>query len=137
MRDNYIQCPFCGAINIWDPEISKFICWNKKCSKKIPVPIQLILTTQKSILHFILRKDSLISKYYENGSMDDLDKNIAMVVQNPQNPSVWGLRNLTEITWQATMPDGKIQDVPPQRAIPLVPGTKFTMGSIGKGEIQG
>ena len=61
---------------------------------------------------------------------------MAMVVQNPQNLSVWGLRNLTGTPWQATMLDGKVQEVPPQRAIPLVPGIKITL-ECGKGEIQG
>jgi len=137
MIDNIIECPSCKASIVWDSGISKFICWNKKCGKDVPIPPRLILKTQKGVLSFILKKDTVISKYYEKGSIDDLDQIIAKVVQNPQNPSVWGLRNLTETTWQATMPDGKIQDVPPQRAVPLVPGTKFTMGSIGKGEIQG
>lgn len=137
MKDNIIECPSCGAQNIWDPEISKFTCWNEKCGKNIPIPLRLILTTQKGAFSFILKRDSVISKYYENGSMEELEHNMAMIVQNPQNPSVWGLRNLTETPWQATMPEGKIQEVPPQRAVPLVPGTKFTMGIIGKGEIIG
>lgn len=136
MKDNVIGCPSCGANNIWDPAISKFTCWNKNCGKQIPLPPRLILTTQKGAFSFILKRDSVISKYYENGSMEDLKHNIAVVVQNPQNPSVWGLRNLTGASWQATMLDGKVQEVPPQRAVPLVAGIKFDMG-YGKGEIQG
>jgi hypothetical protein len=94
------------------------------------------LTTRKGIFSFILKKDSVISEYYENGSMEDLNHNIAMVVQNPQNPAVWGIRNLTGTPWQATMPDGKVQEAPPQRAVPLVPNVRIAM-PFGKGEIQG
>ena len=136
MKDNVIGCPSCGAVNNWDPGISKFTCWNKNCGKQIPLPPRFILTTQKGTFSFILKRDSVISKYYEKGSMEELADNIAMVVQNPQDQAVWGLRNLTETPWQAIMLDGKVQEVPPQRAVPLVPGTKITM-SFGKGEIQG
>jgi len=136
MRDNVIGCPACNARNIWDPAISKFNCWNMNCGKQIPIPPRLILKTQKGTFSFILRRDTVISKYYEKGSMEDIDHFIAKVVQSPQNPSVWGIRNLTEMQWQATMLDNKVQEVPPQRAVPLVPGTKITM-PFGKGEIQG
>jgi hypothetical protein len=136
MKDNVIECQYCGADNIWDPAISKFTCWNRTCGKQIPLPPRFILTTQKGIFSFILKRDSVISAYYQNGSMEDLNHNISMVAQNPQNPSVWGLRNLTETPWQVIMIDGKIKEVAPQRAVPLVPGATITM-PFGKGEIQG
>jgi len=136
MKDNVIKCPSCGAENIWDNGISKFTCWYKNCGKQIPLPPRVILTTQKGTSSLILKRDSVISKYYEKGSMEELENKIAMVVQNPQNPSIWGLRNLTKSTWQATMLDGKVQKVQPERAVPLTPGIKFDMG-CGKGEIQG
>jgi hypothetical protein len=53
---------------------------------------------------------------------------IGEIVQNPQNPKVWGIRNLTEKAWTAKFPDGSLKPVEPQRAAPLKLGLKLSIG---------
>jgi hypothetical protein len=50
------------------------------------------------------------------------------VVQNPNNPDIWGIRNLTETQWTATFSEGKTKIIEPQRAAPLNLGLKLNMG---------
>jgi hypothetical protein len=42
----------------------------------------------------------------------DFDEPIAKVSQKPDDPSVWGPRNLTQDKWTFTRPDGTTADVP-------------------------
>ena len=44
---------------------------------------------------------------------------VAEVVRNPQDPSVIGLKNLTDKTWRAVMPDGANRVIEPSRSLRL------------------
>ena len=44
---------------------------------------------------------------------------LAVVQRHPQNPSVWGLKNLSPVKWVITAPDGAIRDVEPGRSVTL------------------
>jgi hypothetical protein len=53
---------------------------------------------------------------------------IGQIRQNPDNPQIWGLCNLTATPWTATAPDGRTVEVPPQKSVPLAPGLKMNIG---------
>ncbi len=55
---------------------------------------------------------------------------VGQVVQNPQNPDIWGIRNLTATQWTAHFPNGEIKEVPPQRAAPLHGEMRLDMGGV-------
>ena len=52
---------------------------------------------------------------------------LGQVVQNPANPQVWGIKNLTQSPWSAVLPDGTAKEYPPQIAVPLNPGMKLNI----------
>ena len=52
---------------------------------------------------------------------------LGQVVQNPADPQVFGLRNLTTAPWSVTFADGTMQEVPPQRAVPINLGLKLNI----------
>jgi hypothetical protein len=58
------------------------------------------------------------------------------VVRNPNDPHVLGLKNLTALTWSATMPDGASRRVDAGRSLRLEPGTRIDFGGMS-GEIAG
>ncbi len=53
---------------------------------------------------------------------------IGQTKQNPNNPDVWGLCNLTETPWSATAFDGQTIEIPPQKSVPLANGLKLNLG---------
>ena len=50
--------------------------------------------------------------------------------QNPNNPVIWGLCNLTSTPWTATAADGKTVEVPSQKSVPLAAGLKLNIGGM-------
>ena len=49
------------------------------------------------------------------------------VVQNPADPHILGIRNLTPAPWSATFPDGTMKEVPPQIAVPINLGLQLNI----------
>ena len=65
----------------------------------------------------------------------DLSQPLAAVQQHPQNPNLWGLKNLTTAKWVITTTDGTIHDVEPGRSAGLAVGVKINFGHV-EGEIR-
>ena len=50
------------------------------------------------------------------------------VVRNKLNPSLWGLKNLTDEVWLCTLPNGQQKEIPPNSAAPIFNATKIDIG---------
>jgi len=55
---------------------------------------------------------------------------IGQVVRNPADPSIWGIRNLSQAPWRVTFPDGRTLEIPPGKSVPLNKGTRIDLGGI-------
>jgi hypothetical protein len=64
----------------------------------------------------------------------DFSRAVAAVTRHPSDPSVWGLKNLSDGTWSTTNRNGEIKDVSPGRSVTLAVGTRINFGHI-EGEI--
>jgi hypothetical protein len=64
------------------------------------------------------------------GYEDQIADILGEVTQNPSNPNVWGIRNLTGTPWVATSLDGKTVEVAPQKAVPLNAGLKLNISGV-------
>jgi hypothetical protein len=60
---------------------------------------------------------------------------VAEVVPNPQDPTVMGLKNLSQQAWVATLAQGGQRQVEGGRSIRLAAGTKIDFGTV-QGEVQ-
>lgn len=60
---------------------------------------------------------------------------VAEVNRHPQNPSIFGLKNLTNQSWRAVTPDGAERVIDPGRSVRLDAGTRIDFGSVS-GEIR-
>lgn len=58
------------------------------------------------------------------------------VVRNKLNPSLWGLKNLSDDPWQCTLPNGQEKEIPPGSAVPIFNGTGLVIDGV-PGEING
>jgi hypothetical protein len=51
-------------------------------------------------------------------------------VPHPTSPERFGLKNLTEVPWSVTMPDGVQYTVGPRQAVELVEGTAINTPTV-------
>jgi eukaryotic-like serine/threonine-protein kinase len=65
----------------------------------------------------------------------DFSKSVATVTQHPHDPSIWGIKNLSQEKWVCTTADGRAKDVEPGRSVMMAVGTKIDFGKA-EGEIR-
>ncbi len=129
-RDSILYCSGCQAENFHDAELLRAAgsqqCWS--CSKALILPPRIRIGSDIVLLN---RDTRLFSHHI--GQPGATDEAIAEVVQNPQNASLFGLKNLTIEAWTVTKPDGSIVDVAPGRTAPIIQGNKINFGpTIGE-----
>lgn len=84
----------------------------------------------------MLNADSkLYAHHTESGRSYDFSKVVAEVVRHPKDPNVWGLKNLSGEKWVATLTNGAVSDVVPDRSVPLAINTRINFGQT-EGEIR-
>ena len=130
LEDGVVRCPGCRAVNLWEPGMSALTCWNEKCRTAIAIPPRLVFSLPGGTHHLLLTRDSRMLRRHidPTGPEDQASSVIGELRQNPNNPQVWGLCNLTATPWTATADDGRAVEVPPQKSVPLAAGLKVNIG---------
>jgi hypothetical protein len=77
----------------------------------------------------MLRKDTLLYSHQIYNSQKT-DVVVGRVTQNPKNPTLWGIRNESEMTWTYIKPDGKHIPVPIGKNASIARGVKIDFGGI-------
>jgi DNA-binding helix-hairpin-helix protein with protein kinase domain len=134
LRDSIIYCGDCGSENFYDAEVLKkgggsgLICWS--CHKSIRAPPRIKIDKTIVMLNFNTR----LYEHHLTGNFK-FDKPVAEVTRHPKDPSLWGLKNLSDTKWVITKSDGKMSEVQPGQSVSLASGTKLNFGSV-EGEIR-
>lgn len=102
-------------------------CWH--CRKTLHLPPKLEIRHASGPHTVLLNLDACVYPRHLHPHSEDRAP-VGQVVQNPQNPQVWGIRNLTATPWTARFPNGEVKEVPPQRAAPLHEGMRLNMGGV-------
>jgi len=123
LRDAIVYCGNCRAENFWD-EASRQAptCWS--CRQPVTLPPRLRIDGDTLMLNY----DTRVFAHHVCEERFNFDRPVAEVVRHPQNPDVWGLRNLTDRDWRATTTSGVEIAVPPKRSITLAPGIRVNFG---------
>jgi len=136
LKDGLLSCPSCRAVNLWEPLNATLTCWH--CRKPIKVPPKMVILHPGGKYYVLLSKDAKIVRRHIQpiGDEEQSAGVVGQIAQNPSNPLVWGIRNLTTAPWVATARDGTMVEVPPQKAIPLCAGVQLNMGGITANVIE-
>lgn len=138
LKDATLICGSCRAGVLWDVGRSVPACWH--CHTRLTLPPVASFPASPQQFVTLIPGRKLLQRHVEphNASDPRLEAVIGEVVQNPQVPGQWGLRNLSPHAWIAVLPDGNRKEVPPQKALPLqlgttiqVPGASFLISSAG------
>jgi len=133
LRDSIFYCS-CGAMNFYDSKALQKaggdtgFCW--KCKKKLVLPPRIRISKKGGAFNIMmLNHDTKVFPHHvDRDKMWDFSKPVACVTKHPNNPKIWGLRNLTNEKWVVTLGDGTVKDVDPQRSISLTLGAKINFG---------
>jgi hypothetical protein len=100
--DSITHCPACGQENFCSKSSSESVrCW--ECSSDF-IPLRI----QYKSCEYIASPGVTIGS---NGST------LATIIRHPKDKAVLGLRNDTDCTWQATLPDDRTSEVSPGKSI--------------------
>lgn len=122
LRDTLVICPHCGEETFIEEGDDEHKCIN--CGKSIPVINKLRIGARTILLtnHTKLYLD------YDNTAD-------ARVVTHPQDANLMLIQNISNDTWTAETPSGKVKSVAPKELMPVKPGIKISFSSTSKGEI--
>lgn len=129
MMSGLIKCD-CKAGIFYDEELEKknlpHVCWS--CGKTVQVPTKLIVGKNRVLLN---QNTKIMSHHVYNDY--DMETVVGSVVQNPKNPSLWGIRNEDKVNWTYQKPDGIQIPVEIGRTAGIAGGVKIHFSdSIGE-----
>ncbi len=135
LGDSVIHCNHCGNENLYDEEVvaageKLSPCWN--CKREVQLPPR-IRVNKKIVM--LSGKAKLYPHHVDDKRPYDFSKPIAEMVQHPQNPKIWGLKNLSAEKWSVTNKDGSVKDVEPGKSVALANELKINFGKT-EGEIR-
>ncbi len=142
LRDTLCYCPACHAENFYDAEAVRTgansavggNCW--ACSQPVRLPPRIRITHGSRHQIVVLRHDAkLYAHHLDRNKLYDFSRPLAEVAIHPTNPSIWGLRNLGDDKWVATLPNGEVRDVPPSRTVTIATGLRLQFGA-SEGELR-
>ena len=125
-----MNCPDCGAEVFFDEHKVDMgighICWN--CGKAIQHPVSIVIGKNR----ILLRRNSKLYSHSIYGDYD-MDTVVGEVVQNPNNPNLWGIKNKSKDNWTYIRADGQQVPVAVERSAAIAKDAKIDFGtSVGE-----
>ena len=128
LRDLTIKCS-CGSETFIDPSQQSCKCIN--CGKSIERPP--ILKVKK--YHAALAPGKKLYACHVQYDSDDFKETKGEVISSRNNPSLLGLRNDSNNTWEAILPNGSSKGYPNGQVIKLGKGIKINFGNGNVAEV--
>lgn len=128
LRDLTIKCS-CGSETFIDPSQQSCRCIN--CGKSIERPP--ILKVKK--YHAALASGKKLYACHVQYDSDDFKEAKGEVISSRNNPSLLGLRNDSNNTWEAILPNGSSKGYPNGQVIKLGKGIKINFGNGNVAEV--
>ncbi|MDE6980539.1 MAG: hypothetical protein K2P60_03890, partial [Lachnospiraceae bacterium] len=96
-------------------------CWG--CQKTVTIPSKIVIGRNT----VLLLANTKIYKHHIDGG-HDMDTVVGEVVQNPNNPNMWGVKNLTKENWTYIKADGTQIPVAEGRSAAIAKDAKIDFG---------
>lgn len=130
IRSLLVVCPHCGKLTFVESKQQANTCL--ECGKVINKPLMLRVNDYT----VALMPQQKIYKCHTTNAEDDFSFVTGEVLQNPKNPNLWGIRNLSDSQWSIVTPSGEIKLIDRGGVMPILPNLKITFKSGVKGEIE-
>ena len=130
LRDSIFYCSRCGAENFFDSdemESSPGECWN--CNHNLELPYRIIIDTGVEKRVMLTHETKLYPHHLRAKDKRNFSEVLAEVVQHPQDPSIWGLKNLSDRQWHVRTKRNEVKEVKSGQSAVLAAGVKIDFGS--------
>jgi hypothetical protein len=118
LRDDIYCCPHCGEENFASAAQGAGI----GCKKPTTAPLIL----QGKDFSIALLPQKAITAWHT--AQGDFNEQVGVVVQNKNNPNLWGIRNLSERMWQVAFPNGQSKAIQKGEVFPAVKDIQIDFG---------
>ncbi|MBR2660454.1 MAG: protein kinase [Clostridia bacterium] len=122
-----IACPGCGAEVFFDEsKVASGVahtCWN--CGRATQYPVSIIVGKSR----VLLKKGAKLYAHNIYGNYD-MDTVVGEVVQNPNNPNLWGIKNQSKDNWTYIRADGQQIPVALGRSAAIAKDAKIGFGQL-------
>ncbi len=122
-----IICPGCGAEVFFDESKAAagvaHTCWN--CNRPLQYPVSIVIGKNR----VLLKKGAKLLSHSIYGDYD-MDTVVGEVVQNPNNPNLWGIKNESKDNWTYIRADGQQIPVAVGRSAAIAKGAKLGFGQL-------
>ena len=122
-----IACPGCGAEVFFDEsKVASGVahtCWN--CGRATQYPVSIIVGKSR----VLLKKGAKLYAHNIYGNYD-MDTVVGEVVQNPNNPNLWGIKNQSKDNWTYIRADGQQIPVAVGRSAAIAKDAKIGFGQL-------
>ena len=122
-----VSCPDCDSEVFYDEEKAKMqaghTCW--QCGSAVEIPPSIVIGKSRVLItrHAKLYAHHIYGDY-------DLDSEVGCVVQNPSNPALWGIQNVSKDNWTYIKADGAQVAVSPGKTASIAKDTKINFGRL-------
>lgn len=127
MMSGIMICPNCGCEVFYDAQKEEsgaaHICWG--CQQTVTVPPKMVIGKNTVLL---MAGTKLYQHHIDGGY--DMDTVAGEVVQNPSNPKLWGIKNLSRDNWTYSKGDGTQVPVAPGRSAAIARDAKVDFGQL-------
>lgn len=125
LKDSIVMCS-CDAENFASQVLSPQNCWS--CQKPLPEVMRLQFTPKKFVV--LNPQTKLYPHHLDTSRTYDFSEVWAELVQHPQNPNIWGLKNLSPNVWKTTPANGEMKPVTSDRSVVLALETQIDFGLL-------
>jgi serine/threonine protein kinase len=135
LRDWIFYCHNCAAENFYDGQAFRAAggkppaCWH--CAQGVELPYRIRIGSNVIMLN---RDTELFPHHLDGQRLYDFSRALASVTQHPNDPKIWGLKNLSTQKWISTNVAGNMNEIEPGRSVKLESGLKIQF-STTQGEI--
>ena len=57
--------------------------------------------------------------WHADSSQNDVETKLGEIVANPSNPNMFGIKNLSTLSWKVNLPDGSQKPLAPGAVVPV------------------
>lgn len=126
LRDSIFYCSNCGNENFFDETDASTnnLCWS--CKSQLSSPLTVMIENSLIILN---HDTQLFPHHLDNQKPYDFSQPLAEVTQHPQNPKIWGLKNLSNTKWVTTTSEKQLIDVLPGKSVSITIEKEVNFGN--------
>lgn len=125
MMSGILICPKCGAETFYDSTKEQLgaahTCWN--CDNVLHIPSKIIINKNT----VLIMEDTKLYSHHINNDFD-MKTVVGKILIHPNNPSVWGIKNMTKTNWTYIQGDGTQIPVASGKAATIAKNVKIDFG---------